>query len=79
MIEVCTKHGKVLMGCLYRPPNSSAQFFDHFQIVLEKVLPFSQQYFAIAILGDFNIDFQLGNSTSILSPLAQDCLLLLIF
>ena len=70
MLETRTKHGKSLFGCLYRPPSASVTFFDDYQMVLEKILPFSHQYLAITIVGDFNINSQQSNVSS-MSPSAQ--------
>ena len=64
MVDIHTKHGKVLLGCLYRPPSATVKFFEDYQSVLENILAFSQQYVAIAILGDFNIDFKVSTNNS---------------
>ena len=71
MVDIHTKHGKVLLGCLYRPPSATVKFFEDYQSVLENILAFSQQYVAIAILGDFNIDFKVSTNNSHIQSSSQ--------
>ena len=57
-LEISTVSGKLLLGCVYRPPNSCTKFFEDYQSVLDRVLPYSHNYLAITIVGDFNVDFR---------------------
>ena len=50
------KSDKLIIGCLYRPPNSDSSYFDNKLDILEKVA--SEDKYLVIILGDFNYDFK---------------------
>ena len=56
-IEFRIKHRDVLCGVCYRPPDndsvSLANFFEYFQLVLDKIRQLPKQY-SVVVLGDFN-------------------------
>ena len=50
-----TNSSPILIGVVYRPPNSSNDWFDQFEAQIDKASTISQN---IIMMGDFNIDFQ---------------------
>ena len=50
-LELIVKSEKLLVGCIYRPPNDK-KFFQQFRMVLENIGHRAN----ILILGDFNVD-----------------------
>lgn len=60
-LEIRSLKSKFLLGLFYRPPNSSIEFWNHFENSLESA---SEQNMDMIVLGDFNED--------ILSPVSSN-------
>ena len=63
-IEFRIKHFDILCGVCYRPPDNDSvsldNFFEYFQLVLDKIRQLPKQYF-IVMLGDFNAHYDVAN------------------
>ena len=63
-IEFRIKHRDVLCGVCYRPPDndsvSLANFFEYFQLVLDKIRQLTKQN-SVVVLGDFNPHYDSTN------------------
>ena len=63
-IEFRIKHFDILCGVCYRPPDNDSvsldNFFECFQLVLDKIRQLPKQYF-IVMLGDFNAHYDVAN------------------
>ena len=67
-IEFRIKHRDVLCGVCYRPPDndsvSLANFFEYFQLVLDKIRQLPKQY-SVVVLRDFNARYDSTNPSGI--------------
>ena len=52
-IQLKTKSGQVLVGNVYRPPDSPGVWMDSLSMMLERVL---QEQMMVLLMGDFNCD-----------------------
>ena len=63
-IEFCIRHLDFLCGVCYRPPDNDSvsldNFFEYFQLVLDKIRQLPKQYI-IVMLGDFNAHYNVAN------------------
>ena len=63
-IEFRIKHFDILCGVCYRPPDNDSvsldNFFEYFQLVLDKIRQLPKQYL-IVMLGDFNAHYDVAN------------------
>ena len=53
-IELSLKSNKVIVGCLYRPPNSDLSYFNSMLDIFEKVTSEDKD---VVLLGDLNYDY----------------------
>ena len=66
--EVQSSKNKFLIGLFYRPPNSPAEFWNHFEDTLETAADLNHD---MIILGDFNTDILNNNSNRNLVRIMQ--------
>ena len=66
--EVQSSNNKFLIGLFYRPPNSPAEFWNHFEDTLETAANLNHD---MIILGDFNTDILNNNSNRNLVRIMQ--------
>ena len=66
-LKITTNSNVFILGTIYRPPSYSA-FFEHFDMVLDKVWV---KYKNRVIVGDFNCDLTSTASGTITSPLGN--------
>ena len=63
-IEFRIQHLNILCGVCYRPPDNDSvsldNFFECFQLVLDKIRQLPKQYI-IVMLGDFNTHYDVAN------------------
>ena len=63
-IEFRIRHLDILCGVCYRPPDNDSvsldNFFEYFQLVLDKIRQLPKQYI-IVMLGDFNAHYDVAN------------------
>lgn len=67
-MEVHSSNNKFLIGLFYRPPNSLADFWNHFEDTLETAADLNHD---MIILGDFNTDILNNNSNRNLNRIMQ--------
>ena len=60
LLEFKCKENNFLVCCVYRPPNSGPDFFDIFTEMLETIIMNDND---LIILGDFNINYSIGDNT----------------
>ena len=62
-LEITTQHGSpnILLSCLYRPPNSNIDYFNHIIDTIEKASLDSKE---IILMGDINIDYTINENMS---------------
>ena len=68
--ELLLNSQRLLIGCLYRPPDDSS-FFDKFDEILGKVQMTRKN---LVIVGDFNADLSNANSTATSNPMGKKLL-----
>ena len=54
-VELDLRNVKLLMGCLYRPPSATVEYWDLLKETVEAVLSSSKEH-RLFLTGDFNID-----------------------
>ena len=59
-IQVCTLNKQFLLGLFYRPPGSTADYWESFETCLDSA---SDQNLDIIIMGDFNQDMMIKDSS----------------
>ena len=62
LLEFKCKENNFLVCCVYRPPNSGPDFFEIFTEMLETIIMNDND---LIILGDFNINYSIGDNTPI--------------
>ena len=68
--ELILNSQRLLIGCLYRPPDDSS-FFNKFDEILGKVQMMRKN---LVIVGDFNADVSNANSTATPNPMGKKLL-----
>ena len=53
---ICKKIKKILLGLIYRPPNSNMSYLEHLSYSLENAL---NEYMHVFLIGDFKPHFEL--------------------
>ena len=71
--ELLLNSQRLLIGCLYRPPDDSS-FFDKFEETLGKVQMTRKN---LVIVGDLNADVSIANSTATSNPMGKKLLAIL--
>ena len=69
-VELILNSQRLLIGCLYRPPDDSS-FFNKFDEILGKVQMTRKN---LVIAGDFNADVSNANSTATSNPMGKKLL-----
>ena len=57
--EICYNNKKILLGNIYRPPNSKVEWWSKFNDILNTIFETYTGHFILS--GDFNCDFKSSN------------------
>ena len=69
-IEIALPHTKPILGTVYRPPDSKAEYIENFDLIFQNC---TTLYDDVIIVGDFNLDINKKCNSSKIKSIASHC------